>query len=140
MRRIFFADLGDFDSLDKRAAPCGEAGVTCWRLPDPIDTEFLERESEFAQVAAVHANLVGAESDAKSFAVSLALKVREGEVAVWQDEESAALQIDAQGLRLRIVFPSDEAGLRWRSRIPGILGIRWLPLFHDAIASRCSTG
>ena len=91
MRRILFTYPGDFDSPDERAAPCGEAGVTCWRFPDPIDTEFLERESEFAQVSAVHANLVGAESDAKSFAVSLALKVREGEMAVWKDEESAAL-------------------------------------------------
>ncbi len=95
MWRIVFADFCDFDSLDERAARRNEAGVTRWRFSDPIDAEFLECESEFAQVAASHANLVRAESDAQNFALSLALEVSKREVAVWQDEESAVLQIDA---------------------------------------------
>ena len=81
-----------FDSLDECAALCDQAGVTRWRFPDPIHAELLERESEFAQIAAGHANLEGVESDAQNFAVSLALQVCEREVAVWQDEESAVLQ------------------------------------------------
>ena len=113
MGRILLADFGDFDSLDECAALCDQTGVTCWRFPDPIDAELLECESEFTQIATVHANFVGTESDAQNLAVPFALQVREGEVAVWQDEESAILQIDAQGLRLRIVFPRDEALLRW---------------------------
>ena len=74
------------------AQPCSrQAGVTRWRFPDPIDAEFLQRQSEFTQIAAVHAYLIGAESDAQNFVLPFALKMREGEVAVWQDEESAVL-------------------------------------------------
>lgn len=140
MRCILFADFHDLDSLDERAAPCDQAGVTRWRFPDPIDAKFLEGESEFTQVTAVHANLMGAKRDAQHFVVSFALQVRERKMAVWQDEEGAVLHIDAEGLRLRIIFPRDEAGLCWNSRVPGILGIRWLALFHRVTASRCSMG
>lgn len=47
-RRLSFAGFVDVDALDEGAARLGQSGVMCGRIPDPIDCQFLQRESDFA--------------------------------------------------------------------------------------------